>query len=181
MNQSDTLQIVCPRRHRFMPLVVACLGMILLVPGLPKMWARVPEFTACLSLVVMLAMLLMMAAILYRNLLFRDQLWIVRGEGQPGQRLNCFAHEIVSLYRRSRGSPYSSEGKWEALGLDQGLIEIRTTRGCFRFSVGLNEKAADAATRRIAVFCGLQVAPDEDGWVRPGARPDALSQCNDEA
>jgi len=181
MDQSDTLQIVCPRRHRFMPLVVACLGMIVLLSGLPKSWARLPEFAAFLSLIVMLAMLMFMAAILYRNLVFRDRLCIVRGEGQPGQRLNYFADEIVSLYRRSRSSPYSSEGKWEALGLDQGLIEIRTTRGFVRFGVGLNEKAADAATRRIALFCGLQVAPDEDSWVRPGARPDALSQCNEEA
>lgn len=148
-----------------MALTLACLGLLGLGPGVPKSWARVPDAAAWLSLVVILGMLLFMAAILYRNLVFRDRLCIVRGEGEPGQRPTCYAREIVSLRRLSRGSPYSAEGKWEALGLDQGLIEIRTTTGCFRFGVGLSEDDADTAMGRIAAFCGLRVAPDADSWV----------------
>ena len=169
MHQTDTLQIVCPRRHRFLPLMLSGASLVLLVPALAHRWARLPDPAACLALLVILGMLLFIAAILYRNLVFRDRLCIVRGEGIPGQRLTCFAHEVVALRRLSRGAPYSAEGKWEALGLDAGLIEIRTTTGCFRFGVGLSEDAADATLERIAAFCGLQMGPDGDDQCRQAA------------
>ena len=160
MDQTDTLRIVCPRQVHFMPIVLGGLFMIMLVPALPAVWASVPGARAFLSLAVMLAMLVFVAGMLYRNLVFRDTLCIVRGEGQPGQRPTCFAGEIVSIRRLPTPGMFSPEGKWAALGLGRGLIEIRTTDECFRFGVGLDEYAIDAAAGRIAAFCSLGVAPD---------------------
>lgn len=140
-----------------MPLVLGCCSMLLLVPGLRHQWARLPDHAgAWLSLIVMLGMFLFVTGMLYRNLLFRDTLTIVRGEGRPGQRLHCHAHEVLAIRRLPAPAPASPEGKWAALGLGSGLIELRTATQCFRFGVGLDDYALDAATERIALFCGLQ-------------------------
>jgi len=144
-----------------MPILLGGLVMIMLVPALPRAWAGVPQARAFLSLAVMLAMLVFVAGMLYRNLVFRDTLFIVRGEGQPGQRPTCFADQIVSIRRLPTPEPSSPAGKWRALGLGLGVIEIRTTQACLRFGVGLDEQAADTAASRIAAFCGLRVEPDE--------------------
>ncbi|MBD8532737.1 MULTISPECIES: hypothetical protein [unclassified Massilia] len=131
--------------------------MLILVPGLRHHWARLPDNAgAWLPFALMLGILLAVVGTLYRNLLFRDTLTIVRGEGTPGQRLTCFAGEIVSVRRLPTPEPSSPAGKWTALGLGQGLIEIRTADACFRFGVGLDDYALDATTERIAAFCGLQ-------------------------
>jgi hypothetical protein len=159
MNQSETLRIVCPRQVQFMPIVLGGLFMVMLVPALPRAWARVPQTRAFLSLAVMLAMLVFVAGMLYRNLVFRDTLHIFRGEAEPRQGSTCFADEIVSIRRLPTPGTFSPEGKWTALGLGRGLIEIRTTAECFRFGVGLDEDAVDAAAERIAAFCGLKVEP----------------------
>ena len=161
MNQTDTLRIVCPRQLRLMPIVLGGLVMIMLVPALPRAWAGVPQARAFLPLAVMLAMLVFVAGMLYRNLVFRDTLHIVKGEAGPRERTTCVADEIVSIRRLPTPETFSPQGKWTALGLGRGLIEIRTTAECFRFGVGLDEDAVDAAAGRIAAFCGLRVEPDE--------------------
>jgi len=131
--------------------------MIMLVPALAPTWARVPQARALLFLAVMLAMLVCVAGMLYRNLVFRDTLHIVRGGPAPRQRSTCCADDIVSIRRLPTPGTFSPEGKWTALGLGRGLIEIRTTAACFRFGVGLDEYAVDAAAERIAAFCGLRM------------------------
>lgn len=157
MTQNDTLHIVCPRQWHLMPIMLAFPFMLILVPGLQHHWARLPESAgAWLPFAIMLGMVLVAVGMLYRNLVFRDTLTIVRGEGTPGQRLTCFASEIVSVRRLPTPEPSSSAGKWATLGLGQGLIEIRTANECFRFGVGLDDYALDATTDRIAAFCGLQ-------------------------
>ncbi len=160
MNQTDTLRIVCPRQLHLMPIVLGFLVMIMFVPALPSVWARIPQARAFLSLAVMLAMLVCVAGMLYRNLVFRDTLHIVRRGAAPRQHSTCFADEIVSIRRLPTPGTFSPAGKWTALGLGQGLIEIRTTAECFRFGVGLDEHAVDAAAGRIAAFCGLRLEPD---------------------
>ena len=161
MNQTDTLRIVCPRQVHLMPIALGGLFMIMLVPALPRAWAGVPQARAFLSLAVMLAMLIFVAGMLYRNLVFRDTLCIVRGTGQPDQRPTCCAHELVSIRRLPTPGTFSPEGKWTALGLGRGLIEIRTADECFRFGVGVDEHAIDAAVGPIAAFCGLRMEPDK--------------------
>ncbi|KQQ87300.1 hypothetical protein ASF77_17135 [Massilia sp. Leaf139] len=129
----------------------------MLVPVLANSGQRAPQGAAgYLFIAVALGMLACMLGILYRNLVFRDSLIVVRSEGMPGQRFDCFVHEILAVRRLPAPAPSSPEGKWAALGLGEGLIEIRTETGSLRFGAGLHEHAIDAAIERITAFCQLQ-------------------------
>lgn len=157
---SEPLHIVCPRPWQPMAIILSGAGFCVLAmaafkllggPGPVswfKVWVLVLMGTACVALV-------------YRNLFVRDALYLYRDRAEEWARgdedmLVMAAAGVRAVRVCAAPRPYSAEGKHAALGTGQGLIEIETLEGCYRFGAGLDEDAARVTARQIAAYCGLQ-------------------------
>lgn len=105
-------------------------------------------------------MCLLVLAMLYRSFVFRDTLCIYKGNDVPDGMLVVAAASIRSVRALPAPQAWSAEGKWDALGMYPGPIEIDTDSGAFRFGAGLSGYMVGETVDRIAAFCGL--APE--GW-----------------
>lgn len=147
------LRIVCPTQKRLLPVLLA--GFLLLFM-LPKaVGSGTSEEVSWLPLVVLAVMCLLVLATLYRSFVFRDALCIYQGSEVPDGLLVVAASSIRSVRALPAPQAWSAEGKWDALGMYPGPIEIGTDSGAFRFGAGLSAWMVEETVDRIAVFCGL--------------------------
>jgi hypothetical protein len=161
--EQDRLHIVCPPQRLAQPIVLCCAGLAVISSGVLRA-LRDADSSHYLFLAVALVMAAFLLAILYRNLFARDELLLVRDDGQAG---GCADGIDAGSVRAARLSPVpdplSSEGKLAWLGLGDGRIEIDTDRGSFRFGAGLHEFMLQETVDRIVSFCALdarQPPPD---------------------
>lgn len=169
MRQDPLLYIVCPRQMRPQPIMMACVMLPLLVAALAGSW----KAGAWPSFVVGLFMIALLVGVLYRNLVFRDRLCIVRDQTAWQAPVPFSVDEIVSVRRLPPPGPYSFEARSAWLGLGQGMIEIETSTERFRFGLGLHEYAVEPTMERIAAFCSLRARPGPGPGALPGWVPSA--------
>ena len=155
MTQDKLLYIVCPRRMHPQSIMLGCVMLPFLLVVLARAWEQLPAARVWAAFVVVLLMLAFVLCILYRNMVFRDKLYIVRDKRAWQAPAPCSVDEIVSIRRLPPPERYSLEGRNAWLGMGQGLIEIETTTGRFRFGLGLNDYALASTMDRIAAFCSL--------------------------
>lgn len=154
------LHIVCPRATRPMAIVLSCAGMAVLASAATKLlWD--PERFSWFKVWLLVLMGTVFVALMYRNLLVRDELLLHRDGWEDGgeegdERLVLAAASVRSVRICAPPGAYSAEGKNAALGVGTGLIEIGTTTGSYRFGAGLDQEASDVAARKIAAYCGLR-------------------------
>ena len=159
MNDDELLTIVCPRQMLAQPIMLSCVLVPFLSFILAKAWEALPAARAWPPFVVGLAMLAVVLGILYRNLVFRDRLYIARDKHAWQAPAPYSVDEIVAIRLLPPPEWYGFEGKNAAIGLGQGRIEIETTTERIRFGLGLNEYALVSTMDRIAAFCGLDTRP----------------------
>ena len=155
MKDNLTLLIVCPVQKQPRALLLCSVGMAILGYTLARQWESASVFFSAVAIVMMAVL----AAIIYRNLFFRDALCITRkGAPPPSSGQWATAEEIVAVRRREKGGAFSAEARREAAGLNLGPIEIETRNDTFYFGVGLSEYSIDETIDRITAFCGLDTA-----------------------
>ena len=125
--------------------------------GLGNGWQHDPSFGFMLLTVCALVIMLLAAWALYRNFVFRDELYITREGSLPSSvPLALMVHEIRAVRLLPKHEAWTPEGKWDALGFGQGRIEIDTATHRYHFGIGLEEHEAEAALQRIVAFCREQ-------------------------
>lgn len=150
-----TLHLVCPTQKRPAPVVMAGIFFLAFLPASLRNVSSPEELPLPWLGVVCLFALALLGA-LYRSLVYRDELLVYRGEAPPaGAMLALAAGSIRSVGVVPAASPWSAEGKWDALGFGEGPIEIETDTHVYRFGVGLDPYMVDETVDRIAAFCGL--------------------------
>jgi len=154
------LRIVCPTQKRMLPVLVGAFLLLFLLPATFRNLRRAPDDVSWLPLVVLAVMCLLVLAMLYRSFVFRDALCIYKGGDVPDGMLVVAAGSIRSVRALPAPQAWSAEGKWDALGMYPGPIEIDTDSGAFRFGAGLSGYMVGETVDRIAAFCSL--APE--GW-----------------
>ena len=147
------LRIVCPTQKRLLPVLLAGFLLLFLLPK--AVGSGTSEEVSWLPLVVLAAMCLLVLATLYRSFVFRDALCIYQGSEVPDGLLVVAASSIRSVRALPAPQAWSVEGKWDALGMYPGPIEIGTDSGAFRFGAGLSAWMVEETVDRIAAFCGL--------------------------
>lgn len=156
MEEKQTLHVICPRQLHAAPMIlcVACSAVLFSAFSKP----RPIDAGAYLFFAVSLVMILLILAILYRNLIFRDELYIVRGTTVPSKRgaLCLDAADVVSVQVLPPSNFASFEWRMEWLGLGGGRIEIHTKTHRFNFGVGLHDSSFTEIFEKIAVFCELR-------------------------
>lgn len=158
--EQDRLHIVCPPQRLALPIVVCCAGLTVISSGVLRA-LRDAYSSHYLFLAVALLMAVFLLAILYRNLFARDELLLVRDDGQAGGHADGIDAGSVRAVRLCPAlDPLSSEGKLDALGLGSGKIAIDTDHGSFLFGVGLHEFMLQETVERIASFCALDARQD---------------------
>jgi len=162
MSASQVLHIVCPTQKRGFAALMSFCFVCLLAYGLASGARRdlspgVIVFTACALAIVSVA-----AWALYRNFVFRDELYIAREGELPPIELAFVLDEIRAVRLLPAPEAWTPEAKWEALGFGHGRIEIETATHRYHFGAGLDQAGAEAALERIHGFClaqrGLPVA-----------------------
>ncbi|SFD20586.1 hypothetical protein [Massilia yuzhufengensis] len=154
---APALHIVCPRQMRALPILVSLAGLGVLVSATARQLGRGAADVPYLSFGVVLLMGAWLCLILYRNLLFRDELVLVQSGEAPDARTFTLAAASVRAVRACPApAPSSYDGRWEALGFGEGRIEIDTDSHRYRFGVGLDEHMVGSTVDRIAAFCGLR-------------------------
>lgn len=156
MSASLVLHIVCPPQKRgfaaFMSFCFVCLLAYGLASGERRdLSAGVILFTACALAIVTVA-----AWALYRNFVFRDELYIAPAGELPPIELAFRPDEIRAVRLLPAPEVWTPEAKWDALGFGHGRIEIETASRCYHFGAGLDQHAAEAALARIQGFCLAQ-------------------------
>jgi len=147
------LRIVCPTQKRKLPVLLAGFLLLFLLPK--AVGSGTSEEVSWLPLVVLAVMCLLVLATLYRSFVFRDALCIYRGSEVPDGLLVVAASSIRSVRALPAPQAWSAEGKWDALGMYPGPIEIDTDSGAFRFGAGLSAWMVEETVDRIAAFCAL--------------------------
>ena len=164
MKDNLSLLIVCPVQKKPRALLLCSVGMALSGYALARQW----DNASILFSAVAGMMMAVLAAIMYRNLFFRDALCITRkGAAAPASGQWATAEEIVAVRRRENGGAFSSEARREAAGLNLGPIEIETRTDTFYFGVGLSEYSIDETIDRITVFCGLDRGSSDSAVRQP--------------
>lgn len=162
MSASQVLHIVCPTQKRGFAACMSFCFVCLLAYGLASGARRdlspgVIIFTACALVIVSVA-----AWALYRNFVFRDELYIALDGQLPPIELAFLLDEIRAVRLLPAPEAWTPEAKWDALGFGHGRIEIETATHRYRFGAGLDQAGAEAALERIHGFClaqrGLPVA-----------------------
>lgn len=160
----EPLHIVCPPSKRLPIIAVSCAGLAMLAWLALKLFDD-PERFSWFKVWLLVLMGTAMYAVLYRNLFVRDELMLYR------DKVEAWAPEdedvlvlAAGKVRSVRVAPlpalgsYSAESQYIAMGIGNGLIEIATTDGTYRFGAGLDEDAARVTARQIAAYCGLHEA-----------------------
>jgi len=155
MSASLVLHIVCPTQKRgfaaFMSFCFVCLLVYGLASSQGDLTPGAAVFTACALSIVSVA-----GWALYRNFVFKDELYIA-GEGElPSIELAFLADQIRAVRLLPAPEAWTPEAKWDAIGFGQGRIEIETATHRYRFGAGLDELQARAAVERIQSFCLAQ-------------------------
>ncbi|VXB03842.1 hypothetical protein [Massilia sp. 9I] len=158
----EPLHIVCPRARQPMAIVLSCAALSVLALAAFKL-LNDPERFSWFKVWVLVLMATACVALIVRNLFVRDELLLYR-DGAPEWALGeedmlvLAAASVRSVRVGPEPGPYSADGKYAALGMGQGLIEIETTGGCYRFGAGLDVDACLVTARQIATYCGLHEA-----------------------
>lgn len=168
MEKAGMLHLSCPRQRLVAPTVLCVAGMLVLNTAYRNSWSRILAGDAYLFVAVSMLMMLALLAILYRNFVFQDQLYIAHDALPTGGKgdLCLDARDIVSARLLPASALSAFECKMAWLGLGQGRIEIDTTSHRYRFGAGLDAVRAEAAVERIAAFCragrssSTTIAPD---------------------
>lgn len=167
----EPLHIVCPPSKRSPIIAVSCAGLAVLAFVMFKLFNEPPERFSWLKVWLLVLMGTAMYAFLYRNLFVRDELMLYRDRAEAWaledeEMLVLAAGKVRSV----RVAPlpalgsYSAESQYIAMGIGNGLIEIETVDGCYRFGAGLDADIASVTARQIAAYCGLQEAGPQ--WKR---------------
>jgi len=156
MSASLVLHIVCPTQKRgfaaFMSFCFVCLLAYGLASGARRdLSPGVIVFTACALAIVSVA-----AWALYRNFVFRDELYIAHAGELPPIELAFRSDEILGVRLLPAPEAWTPEAKWDALGFGHGRIEIETATHRYHFGAGLDEKAVKETLERIHDFCLTQ-------------------------
>ena len=156
MSTSLVLHIVCPTQKRGFAAFMSFCFVCLLVYGLASssqgdLSPGVAIFTACALSIVTVA-----AWALYRNFVFRDELYIARDGELPSIELAFLAEQVRAVRLLPAPEPWTPEAKWDAIGFGHGRIEIETASHCYHFGAGLDEQQARAAVEQIQGFCWAQ-------------------------
>jgi len=159
----EPLHIVCPSSKQPSSIVVSCLGLAVLATAAFKLLDGPPERFSWFKVWVLVLMGTAFYAILYRNLFVRDELYLYRDKAEEWaigdeDMLVLEASRVRSVRVGPKPGPYTAEGKEIAMGIGNGLIEIETLDGSYRFGAGLDEDIASVRAREIAAYCGLQEA-----------------------
>ena len=162
MSASLVLHIVCPTQKRGFAACMSFCFVCLLAYGLASGARRdlspgVIIFTACALAIVSVA-----AWALYRNFVFRDELYIAQAGELPPIELAFRPDGIRAVRLLPAPEAWTPEAKWDALGFGHGRIEIETATHRYHFGAGLDQHEAEAVLERIQGFClaqrGLPVA-----------------------
>ena len=154
MSEDDVLHIICPPPRRAQPVIVCCLGALVIITGLGKNIQPILAGDMFVQLIVSLLMLGGLGKILHRNLFFRDQIYFLgAGATAPGPVLSIEASEVLSVRRRHASDEFSVESRMRWLHQDYGTIEIETSTNTLYFGVGLSEFAAESTITKIVDFC----------------------------
>ncbi|TFW32542.1 hypothetical protein [Massilia horti] len=148
------LHIVCPRQMRWNPLFLAGCTIFVLSVAL----RRNPGLLLSFSSVVMAVFLLIALTIIYRNVVFRDELVLVK-EGAtewPKSSFSLRCEDIIAVRERPASAsmlgPFSAEAKKEFLGFGEGNLLIETRFGTYPFGVGLTPAGVVATIQKIEAF-----------------------------
>lgn len=152
MSGNQTLHIICPAQRTFLGIALPSITILMLGVGLFRQ-----DFHFSLYAVVAAVFFAAALALLYRNLFYREALYVLRvGTDAPEAARICVrTSEIVGLRRLPDPIGFSAEQKWASIGLGKGLIEIETRTDTFRFGGGLGNYEIEANINRIAAFCAL--------------------------
>ena len=175
---SEPLHIVCPPSKQVPMIVVSCAGLVMLAWLAFSLFDGPPERFSWFKVWVLVLMATFLYAILHRNLFVRDELMVYRDkaedwalEGEDMLVLAAGKVRSVRVLSMPALGTYSAEGKNIAMGIGNGLIEIETADGCYRFGAGLDEDRASVTARQIAAYCGLQQAGPQWRAAPEGGRP----------
>lgn len=144
-------------------IAVSCAGLAMLALMALQLFNGPPEDFSWFKIWVLVLMATFLYAILHRNLFVRDELLVCRDKAEAWALEDEDVLALVAgSVRAVRVAPmpalgsYSAEGKEIAMGIGNGLIEIETLDGTYRFGAGLDEDIARVTARQIAAYCGLQ-------------------------
>ena len=156
MSASLVLHIVCPTQKRGFAACMSFCFVCLLAYGLASGARRdlspgVIIFTACALAIVSVA-----AWALYRNFVFRDELYIACDGELPPIELAFRLEDIRAVRLLPAPEAWTPEAKWDALGFGHGRIEIETATHRYFFGAGLDQDGAEKTLERIHGFCLAQ-------------------------
>lgn len=156
MSASRVLHIVCPTQKRgfaaFMSFCFVCVLAYGLASGARRdLSPGVIVFTACALAIVSVA-----AWALYRNFVFRDELYIACDGELPPIELAFMLEDICAVRLLPTPEAWTPEAKWDALGFGHGRIEIETATDRYHFGAGLDEQAVKETLARIHEYCLAQ-------------------------
>ncbi|WP_292045490.1 hypothetical protein [Massilia sp. UBA6681] len=159
----ETLHIVCPPSRKPPMIAVSCAGLAVLAFIAIELFNGPPERFSWFKVWVLVLMATFLYAILHRNLFVRDELLVYRDKAEAWALED---EDVLALVAGSvlavRIAPmpalgsFSAEAQNIAMGIGNGLIEIETLDGSYRFGAGLDEDIARVTARQIAAYCGLQ-------------------------
>ncbi|WP_312511071.1 hypothetical protein [Massilia sp.] len=149
------LHLTCPRQRLVQPTLVSIAVMLVVATAWRNSWSRILAGEAWLFMVVSALMMACALAILYRNFIFQDQLYVMHdGRLAPATGALLLDARDIDCVRLLPASALSgSERKMEWLGLGGGRIEIATPTHFYRFGAGFDEHQAEAAVARIVACC----------------------------
>ncbi|MES2899097.1 MAG: hypothetical protein V4723_05170 [Pseudomonadota bacterium] len=108
-----------------------------------------------LELLVMGVILLVFAALIYRNTVHRDELAVFKDAAAPEPgRLDFCCAEISGVEVEPEPGWMSYRWRMANFGLGRGSVLIHTDSGQHHFGIGLPEAQAQQVAREILTFCG---------------------------
>lgn len=144
-------------------IAASCAGLAMLAHIVFKLFDGPTEDFSWFKVWMLVLMATFLYAILHRNLFVRDELLVYRDKAEAWALED---EDVLALVAGSvlavRIAPmpalgaYSAEGKNIAMGIGNGLIEVETLDGTYRFGAGLDEDIARVRAGQIAAYCGLQ-------------------------
>lgn len=156
MSASQVLHIVCPTQKRGFAALMSFCFVCVLAYGLASGARRDLSLGAAVFAVCALAIVSVAGWALYRNFVFRDELYIARDGELPPIELAFLLEDIRAVRLMPAPEAWTPEAKWDALGFGQGRIEIETATRHHRFGAGLDQAGAEAALEQIQEFCLAQ-------------------------
>lgn len=145
------LHIICPRQMRVNALFLAGCMLVVLITALRRNPDKPLSFFPALVMAVFFVNAL---GIIYRNIVFRDELVLVKQVATtwPKSSFSLRCEDIISVRERPAFGLFSAEAKWEFLGFGEGPLLIETRSGTYPFGVGLRSKGVLATIQKIEAF-----------------------------